>query len=142
LSLSDLNYSNDVHFAVRAGTRENMLKLLTDEDFNNRLLRGVLRRQPQLDIVHVQDVLTREERDDDRKVLAWAAAEQRLLLTHDVTTMRPYAETRVAAGLPMPGVFEVSQYLPIGQAIEEILLLAECSREGEGEGQIHFLPLK
>jgi hypothetical protein len=27
-------------------------------------------------------------------------------------------------------------------AIEEILLLAECSLEGEWEGQINFLPLK
>lgn len=119
-----------------------MIQLLTDEDFNNRVLRGVLRRRPQLDIVRVQDVLTREERGDDRKVLEWSAAERRVLLTHDVTTMRPYAEDRVAAGLPMPGVFEISQYLPIGQAVEEILLLAECSLEGEWEGQIRFLPLK
>ena len=119
-----------------------MIKLATDEDFNNRILRGLLRRQPQLDIVRVQDVLTRDERDDDRKILEWLALEQRILLTHDVTTMRPYAEARVTAGLPMPGVFEVSQYLPIGQAIGEILLLAECSLEGEWEGQIRFLPLR
>ncbi len=101
-----------------------------------------MRRQPQLDILRVQDVLTREERDDDRKVLEWAATEQPVLLTHDVTTMRPYDEARVATGLPMPGVFEVSQYLPIGQASREILLLAECSLEGDWEGQIRFLPLK
>ena len=86
--------------------------------------------------------MAREERDDERKGLEWVAAEQRVLLTHDVTTMCPYAQTRVAAGLPMPGVFEVSQYLPIGQVVEEILLLAECSLEGEWEGQIRFLPLK
>ena len=47
-----------------------MIKLATDEDFNNRILRGLLRRQPQLDIVRVQDVLTRDERDDDRKTLS------------------------------------------------------------------------
>jgi hypothetical protein len=119
-----------------------MIRLATDEDFNNRILRGLLRRQPRLDVVRVQDVLSRETRNDDREILEWAAAEQRLLLTHDVTTMRPYAEARVAEGKPMPGVFEVSQYLPIGQAIEEILLLAECSLEGEWEGQIRFLPLR
>lgn len=90
----------------------------------------------------MQDVLTCEERDDDRKVLEWAAVEQHVLLTHDVTTMRAFAETRVATGLPMPGVFEVNQHLPIGQAIEEILLLAERSLEGEWEGQIRFLPFK
>ena len=119
-----------------------MIKFAMDEDFNNRILRGVLRRQPQLDIVRVQDVLTGEERHDDRRILEWLATEQRVLLTHDVTTMRPYAEARVAEGKPMPGVFEVSQSLPIGQAIEEILLLAACSLEGEWEGQIRFLPLR
>ena len=32
-----------------------MLRLATDEDFNNRILRGLLRRQPDLDILRVQD---------------------------------------------------------------------------------------
>lgn len=117
-----------------------IIKLAGDEDFNNRILRGLWRRQPALDIVRVQDVLTREERNDDRRILEWLAVERRVLLTHDVTTMRPFAEERAAAGLRMPGVVEVSQYLPVGQAIEEILLLAECSLEGEWEGQILFLP--
>jgi hypothetical protein len=47
-----------------------VIKLATDEDFNNRILLGLLHRQPQLDIVRVQDVLTRDERDDDRKSLS------------------------------------------------------------------------
>ncbi len=84
-----------------------MMKFAVDEDFNNRILRGVLRRQPQLDIIRVQDVLSRDQRDDDQKILEWLAVEQRMLFTHDVTTMRPYAEARVAEGKPMPGVFEV-----------------------------------
>lgn len=118
------------------------MKFAVDEDFNNRILRGVLRRQPRLDIVRVQDALSREERDDDQKILEWLASEQRVLFTHDVTTMRPYAEARVAEGKPMAGVFEVSQYLPIGQAIEEILVVTACSLEDEWEGQIRFLPLR
>jgi len=42
----------------------------------------------------------------------------------------------------MPGAFEVSLKVPISQAIEDILLLAECSVEGEWEGQVNYLPLK
>ena len=42
----------------------------------------------------------------------------------------------------MPGVFEVSRRVPVGLAIEEILLLDECSLEGEWEGQVRFLPLR
>ena len=56
--------------------------------------------------------------------------------------MKQYVDERIAAGLPMPGVFELSQTLPIGQAIEEILLLVECSLEGEWKEQIRFLPLR
>ena len=115
-----------------------MLRLATDEDFNNRILRGLLRRKPELDIVRTQDAgLTGRS---DAEVLEWAAREGRVLFTHDVTTMKRYVDERTTAGLPMPGVFEVSQKTPIARAIEDILLLAECSLEGEWEGQIRFLP--
>ena len=65
-----------------------------------------------------------------------------MLLTHDVTTMTRYAYERVRAGKPMPGVFEVSRTVPVGLAIEEILLSAEYSLEGEREGQVRYLPLR
>ena len=116
-----------------------MLRLATDEDFNNRILRGLLRRRPDLNIVRVQDagLIGR----GDSEVLEWAAQEGRFLFTHDVTTMKQAVDERIAAGLPMPGVFVVAQEIPIGQTIEEVLLIVECSLEGEWEGQITFLPL-
>ena len=117
-----------------------MMRLATDEDFNNRILRGLLRRRPELDIVRVQDAGLAGQ--GDAEVLEWAAREGRVLLTHDVTTMKRYVDERVAAGLLMPGVFEVSQQIPISQAIEDILLLADCSLEGEWGGQVRFLPLR
>ena len=41
----------------------------------------------------------------------------------------------------MRGVFEVKSVAPVGQAIDDLTLLAECSFEGEWEGQVRFLPL-
>lgn len=117
-----------------------MLRLATDEDFNNRIVRGLLRRQPNLDILRVQDAGLAGR--DDEEVLAWAASEGRILITHDVTTMKEAAYDRIAAGLPMPGVFEVSQDVPIGTAVDEILLIALCSDQDEWQGQVRFLPLK
>ena len=116
-----------------------MLRLAADENFNNDIVRGLWRRKPELDIVRIQDVGLSGA--DDPTVLEWAAREGRVLLTHDVTTMTGYAYERVRAGQPMPGVFEVSRAVPIGLAIEDILLLAECSLEGEWEGQVRYLPL-
>ncbi|MBM4045502.1 MAG: hypothetical protein FJ279_10340 [Planctomycetes bacterium] len=115
------------------------LRLLADEDFDNDILRGVLRRMPDLDIVRVQDIGLRGAKDF--RILEWAAREGRVVLTHDVSTMTRHAYERVRGGLPMPGVFAVSQALPIGRTIEDIVLLAQCSLEGEWEGQVRHLPL-
>lgn len=115
-----------------------MLRLAADENFNNVILRGLRRRSPQLDIVRVQDAgLTSA---DDPTVLRWAAIEQRVLLTHDVTTMTRHAYDLVRAREPMAGVLEVRRSVPVGQAIDEILLAAECSTPDEWRGQVRYLP--
>jgi hypothetical protein len=103
-------------------------------------VRGVLRQSPDIDIVRVQDVDLSGA--DGPTVLAWAAQQGRIVLTHDVATMTTFAYQRIQAGLSMPGLFEVSRRVPVGLAIEEIILIAECSIEGEWEGQVRFLPLR
>lgn len=40
----------------------------------------------------------------------------------------------------MPGVIEIQTDAPIGQVIEDLLILVECSHEGELEGQVQYLP--
>jgi hypothetical protein len=117
-----------------------MLRLASDENFNNNIVRALLRKSPALDIVRIQDVgLTGA---DDPIVLEWAAKENRILLTHDLSTMTRYAYERLEAAHAMPGVFEIDSFAPIGQVIADILLLAEFSFEGEWEGRIGYIPLK
>lgn len=41
----------------------------------------------------------------------------------------------------MPGVIEVSRAVPLGTAIDDILLIAEACKSGELEDQIIYLPL-
>ncbi len=117
-----------------------MIKFLADENFNNNIVRGLLRRNPSIDILRVQDVGLSGE--DDPAVLEWAAQENRVLLTHDVKTITKYAYERVSTNKFMPGVFEVNRHIHAGQLIEDLLLLAECSEDGESEGQVQYLPLK
>ena len=116
-----------------------MLRFAADENFNNDIIRGLLRRQPRLDIIRVQD--SEANGADDRRVLEWAAAQGRVLLTHDVSTITAHAYARVRAQLPMPGVVEVSRRVSTGRAIDDLLLLAECSLPGEWEGGVIYLPL-
>jgi len=116
-----------------------MLAYLADENLDRSVVRGLLRRKKELNIVRVQDVGLSGAKDVP--LLEWAAHENRLLLTHDVRTITKHAYARAEAGLRMPGIVEVNSSLPIGQVIDDLLLLAECSQEQEWEGQILYLPL-
>lgn len=115
------------------------MRLLADENLDNNIVRAVLRQGPSLDIVRVQDVGLAGE--DDPTVLAWAAAEGRVLVTHDVNTIPRYAYERVDRGEEMPGVILVPHRAAIARCLEDLLLLAECSEDREWEGRVLFLPL-
>jgi hypothetical protein len=116
-----------------------MLPLAADENFRSAIIRGVLRRLPACDIVRVQDAGLSGASDPD--VLAWAAREGRVLLTHDAATCIDDAYARVRASEPMPGLFVVLQSAPIGQVIDDVIVLIECSLEAEWEGRVLFLPI-
>ncbi len=116
-----------------------MIQFLADEDFNRYVLAGVRRRLPDLDIVRVQDVGLRTARDP--AILEFAALNNRIVLSHDVHTMATHASARLLAGKPMPGLFLIDQNFPIGQAINEIVIIAECSHDNEWNGKIERLPL-
>ncbi len=86
-----------------------MVKLVTGENFDGDVLRGLLRRLPDLDVQRVQDAGLAET--PDPIILAWAASEERILLTHDRESVPGFAYDRVNAGEPMPGVFLVSDHM-------------------------------
>ncbi len=117
-----------------------MIRFAADENFNHTITRGLLRRRPDLDLVRVQDVgLSGAE---DGVLLEWAAREGRILLTQDAKTITKLAYDRVRAGKSMAGVIEIRRKVPIAEAIEELLVLAECSQVGEWAGQVLYVPLR
>lgn len=117
-----------------------MLRFLADENFKGAIYRGLVRRQPPVDVVRVQDLDLAHA--DDPKILELAAQDGRVVLTHDYRTLPHHAYERVRASLPMPGVCVVIRRgLSIRKAIEEICMVAECSLEGELENQVRYLPL-
>jgi hypothetical protein len=116
-----------------------MLRLLSDENFNGDIVRGLIRARADLDLIRVQDVGLMQT--PDPVILQWAANDGRLLLSHDVSTVPPAAYQRVRDEKPMPGVLIVPDRMPIGQAIEEILFLCTDAEPGEWKDQVLFLPL-
>ena len=88
-----------------------MLYLLADEDFNNDILRGVRRRNADVDLLRVQD--TEAAGHSDAAVLELAAQLGRVLLTHDVNTLLICAYERIDRNLGMAGVAVIAQSTPI-----------------------------
>lgn len=117
-----------------------MIRFAADENFNHTITRGLLRRRLDLDVVRVQDVgLSGAE---DEAVLEWAAREGRILLTQDAKTITKFAFDRVRSGSSMPGVIEIRRKVPIAVAVDELLVIVECSQDGEWEGQVLYVPLR
>jgi len=77
-----------------------MIRFVADENFNNHIIRGFLLRNPEVDIVRIQDVGLSSA--DNPTILEWAVKENRILLTHDVETMPDFAYTRIRAGHSIP----------------------------------------
>lgn len=118
-----------------------MLRLATDADVHGDIVRGLRRRVPGIDLVRVQDALP--EGTPDPEVLTWAAAEGRVLITHDRNTMVGFAYERVAAGDAVPGVIVTSGAESIGSAIDDILLIAEYMPAEEIRDQVVvYLPFR
>lgn len=118
-----------------------MLRLAVDADVQGALVRGLRRRRPDLDLVRAQDALPPGTRD--REVLAWAAAENRVLISNDRNTMVGFAYVRVAAGEPVPGLISTTNAQSIGDAIEDILLIAGFMPEEEIRDQVVvYLPFR
>ena len=72
-----------------------MLHLAADENFNGDIVRGLRRRDPDLDLIRVQDVGLSGA--DDDAILEWAANEGRVVVTHDISTLADYALLRPKA---------------------------------------------
>ena len=116
-----------------------MLRLASDADVHGEIIRGLRRRLPEIDLVRTQDALPEGTSDPD--VLAWAAAENRILITNDRNTMVGFAYQRVAAGEPVSGIIATTIEQSVGSAIDDILLIAEYMLEEELKNQVVvFLP--
>ena len=116
-----------------------MIEFLVDQNFNEDIVDGLTRRNPSLEFTYLRDEGLADATDP--AILEWAAAHGLVLLTHDRKTIPSFAYARVAAGLTMPGVFLVSNRLPISQAIDELLIAVHCLSPDECKDTVRYFPM-
>ena len=109
-----------------------------DADLKQAIVSGAIRRQPNLDFPSAN--VAGLEGKSDREVLAIAAQERRVLVTHDRKTMPAefgrFIEIQTSSGLVV-----LSQNLPTNDAIEALILIWETSTAEEWINQIMSIPL-
>lgn len=115
------------------------VRFLADADRNKAIVSGVLRREPSVDFLTAQAAALRKMKDPE--VLALAARQQRVLVSHDVGTMPAHFRAFRSAGNRSAGVLLVAQSLDIGTVIEELLLVWLASEASEWENRLQWLPL-
>lgn len=114
------------------------IRFLADADLNQAIVIGVLAREPALDFLSATGADLEGRSDTD--VLEFAASQDRIVVSHDTSTMPVHFSARLRSGRMSPGVFLVRQSASVGQVVEAILLVWSASALEEWAGQIHYLP--
>jgi len=115
------------------------VRFLADADLNKAIVSGVLRREPSVDFFTAQAAGLRSM--SDPQVLALAAEERRVLVSHDVGTMPAHFRAFRDGGKTSAGVFLIAQSRDVGSAVDELLLIWLASDALEWENRLVWLPL-
>ncbi len=114
------------------------IKYQADNDLDEDIIEAVANLNPAIDFQTATAVGLHLGFPDDQ-VLAIAAAEGRLLVSHDRRTM-PLHFAQFIVNQSSPGVFIVSRKLSIGEAADWLLLIWEASEAEEYVNTIHHIP--
>ena len=113
------------------------IRFQADADLRVPIITGLKRREPTIDFATANEAGLAGL--DDRAVLEMAASQNRLLVSHDVSTM-PEAFSRFIQAHKSPGVILISQDLSYREAIEGLLRVWANTEAEEWENVLSFLP--
>lgn len=113
-------------------------KFQADADLKMQIVAAVKRREPRIDFRTANEAGL--EGLSDPEVLALAASEGRILITHDRRTMPRHFADFIQSNAS-PGVFIVSQRTPVEVIAGEICLIWETTQTEEWANIICGLPL-
>ncbi|HMF57015.1 MAG TPA: DUF5615 family PIN-like protein [Pyrinomonadaceae bacterium] len=114
------------------------VRFQADADLNQTIVLALLRREPGIDFQTA--LAARLAGLDDPTILALAAHEERVLVTHDQSTM-PEHFSQFISSHTSSGLLIIPQHLAPSIAVEELLLVWIASEAEEWLNRIAYLPL-
>lgn len=114
------------------------VRFQTDADLNQVIVAAAVRREPGVEFQTAAAAGLAGL--SDREVLALAAREGRVLVTHDQTTMPGHFADFVAAQASA-GVLIVPQHLAFATVVDQLMLIWLATEAEEWTNRICYLPL-
>src|SRR5205814_901464 len=114
--------------------------VLADASLHDAIVTGCLRREPGMEFLSAHGA--KLHGIGDRDVLEIAAAQGRILVTHDFRTMPKYFADFVSAGSSSPGVFLVRQRTPLAPVIDDLVLIWTASAPEDWANRIVQIPIR
>jgi hypothetical protein len=115
-----------------------MVRFLADASLHGAIVTGCVRREPAIDFISARAATLDGLSDPD--VLAIAADQGRILVTHDFRTMPKHFADFLATATS-PGVFLVRQHSPLALVIEDLVLIWTASAAEDWINRIVVIPL-
>lgn len=101
------------------------IRLQADEDLETKIIKGLRRRQPLLEFETIPAAGLKGQ--PDSAVLAFAAQQERVLVSHDLKTMPTHFAAFLASDQHSPGLILIPRTVSIAQAIDDLYLIWEVS---------------
>lgn len=117
-----------------------MIRFLWDENTSHDILRALRRLLPGVDVLTVQGSPVEGESDD--RLVAFAVAEDRVIVTGDRNTLIGLAVERVRSGGAHPGIVVLDSAHSPGAIAADLALVAQALDREELAGTVLFVPLK
>src|SRR3990172_7702409 len=114
------------------------IRFQADADLNQVLVSAVVRRVPAIDFRSATTAGLAGLKDQE--VLAVAARDGRILVTHDQATM-PRHFDEFLRSRRSPGLIVVPQHLPLGEVADALILIWMATEAEEWMDRIAFLPI-
>jgi hypothetical protein len=117
------------------------LKYLIDENVDPIYPTQLRIRQPELMIRVIGEPSIPAKGTKDPEILEWCEEYDFILVTNNRKSMPVHLKEYLQANRHIPGIFILNANLSVGQNIDELILIAECSFANEYQDQIIHLPI-
>ena len=117
-----------------------MRRYLIDENLSPAYRAQLFYHEPLLEVLRVGDVGAPARGTQDPEILKWCEQNNFILVTKDPNTIPKHLFDHLAAGHHVPGIIMINSSVPTRTTLDDLILIAGASHEGEFRDRIIYIP--